>query len=75
MFIPSAEALDTSYFISRYVWNPDDENVSGGSDFDDMIETRCISCSSGSCYSQDEDVCILFLYDNKYLPLQTIFQI
>ncbi|CAL5324713.1 unnamed protein product [Camellia sinensis] len=55
MFIPSAEALDISYFISRYVWNPDDENVSGGSDFDDMTETRSISCSSGSCYTQDED--------------------
>ncbi|KAI7988385.1 putative serine/threonine protein kinase IRE [Camellia lanceoleosa] len=55
MFIPSAEALDTSYFMSRYVWNPKDENVGGGSDFDDMIETCSISCSSGSCYTQDED--------------------
>ncbi|KAF5959868.1 hypothetical protein HYC85_001077, partial [Camellia sinensis] len=55
MFIPSAEALDTSYFMSRYVWNPEDENVGGGSDFDDMTETCSISCSSGSCYTQDED--------------------
>ncbi|KAL7229553.1 hypothetical protein ACSBR2_008125 [Camellia fascicularis] len=55
MFIPSAAALDTSYFMSRYVWNPEDENVGGGSDFDDMTETCSISCSSGSCYTQDED--------------------
>ena len=56
MFIPSAEALDTSYFMSRYIWNPEDDNVGGGSDFDDMTETCSISCSSGSCYTQDEDV-------------------
>ncbi|KAI8023136.1 putative serine/threonine protein kinase IRE [Camellia lanceoleosa] len=55
MFIPSAEALDTSYFMSNYVWNPNDENVGGGCDFDDMTETCSISCSSGSCYTQDED--------------------
>ncbi|XP_061340467.1 probable serine/threonine protein kinase IRE [Gastrolobium bilobum] len=44
MFIPSAEALDTSYFMSRYIWNPEDEHCAGGSDFDDITET----CSSGS---------------------------
>ena len=44
MFIPSAEALDTSYFMSRYIWNPEDEQCTGGSDFDDISET----CSSGS---------------------------
>ena len=27
MFIQSAKTLDTSYFVSRYVWNPEDENV------------------------------------------------
>ncbi|KAK4837428.1 hypothetical protein QYF36_005327 [Acer negundo] len=52
MFIPAAEALDTSYFVSRYIWNPEDDNVFGGSDFDDMTE----SCSSGSFSNlQDED--------------------
>ncbi|XP_057475698.1 probable serine/threonine protein kinase IRE isoform X2 [Actinidia eriantha] len=55
MFIPSAEAHDTSYFMSRYIWNPEDDNVGGGSDFDDLTETCSISCSSGSGYTQDED--------------------
>ncbi|KAJ7982559.1 putative Kinase [Quillaja saponaria] len=51
MFIPSAEPHDTSYFMSRYIWNPEDEHVAGGSDFDDMTET----CSSSSCNIHDED--------------------
>ncbi|XP_057482153.1 probable serine/threonine protein kinase IRE [Actinidia eriantha] len=55
MFIPSAEAHDTSYFMSRYIWNPEDDSVGGGSDFDDLTETCSISCSSGSGYTQDED--------------------
>lgn len=57
MFIPSAEgAHDTSYFMSRYIWNREDENIQGGgSDFDDMTETCSISCSSGSFSNlQDE---------------------
>ncbi|KAI3458276.1 hypothetical protein Pfo_014939 [Paulownia fortunei] len=55
-FIPSADAHDTSYFMSRYIWNLEEENVHGGSDFDDMTETGSASCSSSS-YSnlQDED--------------------
>lgn len=44
MFIPAAETLDTSYFMSRYIWNPEDEHLAGGSDFDDLTD----SCSSGS---------------------------
>lgn len=57
MFIPSAEALDTSYFMSRYIWNPEDEHCTGGSDFDDITDT----CSSGSGSDLlDEDVCIHF---------------
>ncbi|CAI9266775.1 unnamed protein product [Lactuca saligna] len=38
-FIPSTETLDTSYFLSRSIWNPEDEHVDGGSDFDDMSDT------------------------------------
>lgn len=53
-FIPSAEAHDTSYFMSRYIWNTEEENVLGGSDFDDMAETGSASSSSYS-YIQDED--------------------
>ncbi|KAK2975849.1 hypothetical protein RJ640_022866, partial [Escallonia rubra] len=59
-FIPSAEALDTSYFESRYIWNPEDENVHGGSDFDDLSETGSPSCSSSSysnMYDEDGDEC------------------
>ncbi|KAM7273997.1 hypothetical protein ACFE04_028661 [Oxalis oulophora] len=51
MFIPEADAHDTSYFMSRYIWNPEDEHLGGGSDFDDMTD----SCSSGSFSLQDED--------------------
>ncbi|KAK6262182.1 hypothetical protein QUC31_007998 [Theobroma cacao] len=52
MFIPSTEAHDTSYFMSRYIWSPEDEQVQGSSDFDDMTDT----CSSGSLSNmQDED--------------------
>ncbi|XP_059624828.1 probable serine/threonine protein kinase IRE [Cornus florida] len=60
LFIPSAEALDTSYFMSRYIWNPEDEHVAGGSDFEDMTETGSGSCSSGSCSNildEDGDEC------------------
>ncbi|PRQ59864.1 putative protein kinase AGC-MAST family [Rosa chinensis] len=51
MFIPSTDAHDTSYFMSRYIWNPEDEHVNGGSDFDDLTET----CSSTGSYYLDED--------------------
>ncbi|KAB2011899.1 hypothetical protein ES319_D09G051700v1 [Gossypium barbadense] len=52
MFIPSTEAHDTSYFMSRYIWNAEDEQVHGSSDFDDLTDT----CSSGSLSNvQDED--------------------
>ena len=58
MFIPSTEGHDTSYFMSRYIWNPEDEQVHGGSEFDDMTDT----CSSGSLSNlQDEDVCANFI--------------
>nr|XP_043616368.1 probable serine/threonine protein kinase IRE [Erigeron canadensis] len=52
-FIPSAEALDTSYFMSRYIWNPEDEQVDGGSDFDDMSGTG--STVDDSSYSNMVD--------------------
>ncbi|XP_010101342.2 probable serine/threonine protein kinase IRE [Morus notabilis] len=58
MFIPSTDARDTSYFMSRYIWNPEDDHVNGDSDFDDMTDT----CSSGSytcsnVQSEDGDEC------------------
>lgn len=54
-FIPAAEGVeDTSYFESRYIWNPEDENVLRSSEFDDVIEGS-ISCSSSSFSNVDED--------------------
>ncbi|CAL0329446.1 unnamed protein product [Lupinus luteus] len=52
MFIPSTEALDTSYFMSRYIWNPEDEHLAGGSDFDNITES---TSGSGSDLLLDED--------------------
>jgi len=63
MFIPSAEALDTSYFMSRYIWNPEDEHCLGGSDFDEISGSG--SSGSGSAVL-DEDVRILSTF--KWLP-------
>ncbi|KAJ0559193.1 putative non-specific serine/threonine protein kinase [Helianthus annuus] len=56
-FIPAAEALDTSYFMSRYIWNPEDEHIDGGSDFDDMSGSDYTSCggSFNSNMSDEED--------------------
>ncbi|XP_060203426.1 probable serine/threonine protein kinase IRE isoform X2 [Lycium barbarum] len=55
-FVPSADAHDTSYFMSRYIWSPEDENVNGGSDFYELSESGSATCSSSS-YSnlQDEE--------------------
>ncbi|KAJ9539721.1 hypothetical protein OSB04_026227 [Centaurea solstitialis] len=47
-FIPSAEALDTSYFMSRYIWNPEDKHLDRGSDFDDISEGDSASCGDSS---------------------------
>ncbi|KAK7258242.1 hypothetical protein RIF29_32806 [Crotalaria pallida] len=55
MFIPSAEALDTSYFMSRYIWNPEDEHLAGGSDFDDITESS--SGSGSDLLDEDGDEC------------------
>lgn len=66
MFIPSADAPDTSYFMSRYIWNPEDEHVNGGSDFDDLTDT-----SSGSySYIQDEDVRFIFFPCASHLKVK-----
>ncbi|KAG9159679.1 hypothetical protein Leryth_017417 [Lithospermum erythrorhizon] len=54
-FIPAADTLDTSYFMSRYIWNPEDENVPGASDFDDLSESGSTSCSSSCSNLHDED--------------------
>ncbi|CAO2821033.1 unnamed protein product [Amaranthus hypochondriacus] len=62
MFIPTTEsAFDTGYFMSRYVWNPEEDHVFGASDFDDLSESCSESMSSGSFIStaadEDRDEC------------------
>ncbi|KAI3690557.1 hypothetical protein L2E82_48648 [Cichorium intybus] len=58
-FVPSAKTLDTSYFMSRYIWNPEDEHVDGGSDFDDMSDTdsTCGDSSFGNMLEEEGDEC------------------
>lgn len=56
MFIPTIEeSHDTSYFMSRFIWNPEDDQVNGGSDFDDMTET-CSTASYTYSNVHSEDV-------------------
>ncbi|TYK20724.1 putative serine/threonine protein kinase IRE [Cucumis melo var. makuwa] len=58
MFIPSAEPQDTSYFMSRYIWNPEDEDFNGGSDFDDHdLTDTCSSSSFSNLQDEDADEC------------------
>ncbi|XP_039145925.1 probable serine/threonine protein kinase IREH1 isoform X1 [Dioscorea cayenensis subsp. rotundata] len=54
-FVPSSEsALDTSYFTSRYSWNPSDQNIYEASEFEDSSDNGSISRSS-SCVSNRHD--------------------
>ena len=71
MFIPSTEAHDTSYFMNRYIWNPEDDHVYGGSDFDDMTET-CSSASYTYSNTQSEDVSAIII-TIFLLPKSTFF--
>jgi len=53
-FVPSSESvLDTSYFTSRFSWNPSDEHVYAASEYDDS-ESGSTSGSS-SCLSNRHD--------------------
>nr|CAD1839654.1 unnamed protein product [Ananas comosus var. bracteatus] len=54
-FVPSSESiLDTSYFTSRYSWNPSDEHIYEASEFEDSSENGSVSGSS-SCVSNRQD--------------------
>nr|XP_012572955.1 probable serine/threonine protein kinase IRE isoform X2 [Cicer arietinum] len=63
MFIPSAEALDTSYFMSRYVWNPEDEHCAGGSDFDGITDTSSSGSGSDALDEDGDECCSLAEFD------------
>ncbi|XP_010271318.1 PREDICTED: probable serine/threonine protein kinase IREH1 isoform X2 [Nelumbo nucifera] len=54
-FVPASEsALDTSYFTSRYSWNPSDGHVYAASEFEDSSDSGSVSGSS-SCLSNRQD--------------------
>lgn len=54
-FVPSSDsALDTSYFTSRYSWNPSDERIHEASEFEDSSDNDSMSGSS-SCVSNHHE--------------------
>ncbi|KAL2539409.1 putative serine/threonine protein kinase IREH1 [Abeliophyllum distichum] len=54
-FVPASEsALDTSYFTSRFSWNPSDEHVYAASEFEDSSDNGNMSDTS-SCLSNRHD--------------------
>ncbi|KAG8062319.1 hypothetical protein GUJ93_ZPchr0003g16596 [Zizania palustris] len=54
-FVPSSDsASDTSYFTSRYSWNPSDENIYEAYEFEDSSDNGSLSGSS-SCVSNHQD--------------------
>ncbi|PKU69987.1 probable serine/threonine protein kinase IREH1 isoform X1 [Dendrobium catenatum] len=55
-FVPSSNgATDTSYFTSRYSWNPSREHINEASDFEDSSDNGSISGAS-NCSSNRQDV-------------------
>ncbi|KAD4584073.1 hypothetical protein E3N88_21674 [Mikania micrantha] len=56
-FVPSSEsALDTSYFTSRYTWNPSEEHAYPGSETEDSSDTGSMSGSSSSAVNRHDEV-------------------
>ncbi|MCD7446997.1 putative serine/threonine protein kinase ireh1 [Datura stramonium] len=54
-FVPASEgALDTSYFTSRFSWNPSDEHVYAASEYEDSSDDGSVSGSS-SCLDNRQD--------------------
>ncbi|OEL15154.1 putative serine/threonine protein kinase IREH1 [Dichanthelium oligosanthes] len=54
-FVPSSDsACDTSYFTSRYSWNPSDENIYEAYEYEDSSDNGSLSGSS-SCVSNRQD--------------------
>lgn len=54
-FVPSSDsALDTSYFTSRFNWNPSDERVYAASEFEYSSDSGSTSGSSNFSNGQDE---------------------
>ncbi|KAM1638237.1 hypothetical protein FF1_015956 [Malus domestica] len=56
-FVPTSEsALDTSYFTSRFSWNPSDQHVYPPSDMDDSSDSDSLSGSSSCLSNRHEEV-------------------
>ncbi|KAL0429658.1 UNVERIFIED_CONTAM: putative serine/threonine protein kinase IREH1 [Sesamum radiatum] len=56
-FVPASEgAMDTSYFTSRYSWNPSDEHVYAASEFEDSSENGSLSGSSSCLSNRHEEL-------------------
>jgi hypothetical protein len=59
-FVPSSDsAFDTSYFTSRYSWNPSDENILEGYELENSSDDGSVSGSS-SCVSNRQDDAVSF---------------
>ncbi|XP_051113512.1 probable serine/threonine protein kinase IREH1 isoform X2 [Andrographis paniculata] len=56
-FVPASEgAMDTSYFTSRYTWNPSNEHVYTASELDNSSEDGSMSGSSSCLSNRHEEV-------------------
>ncbi|KAH9299631.1 hypothetical protein KI387_031313, partial [Taxus chinensis] len=57
LLFPTADgALDTSYFTSRYTWNPSEGDVYSANDFEDMSDCGSSSGSSSSLINGPDEV-------------------
>lgn len=55
--MPASEnALDTSYFTSRFSWNPSDERVYAASEFEDSTDSGSVSGSSSCLSNRHEEL-------------------
>lgn len=68
-FVPASEgALDTSYFTSRFSWNPSDEHVYAASEYEDSSDNGSVSGSS-SCLDNRQDE-MVWLYPQNELNIK-----
>lgn len=69
-FVPASEgALDTSYFTSRFAWNPSDEHVYAGSEYEGSSDDGSVSGSS-SCLDNRQDELVCSLYPQNELNIK-----
>lgn len=66
--------MDTSYFTSRFTWNPSDEHVYAASEFEDSSDNGSISGSS-SCLSNRHDELVEYNYNRATLMVAKAFKL